>query len=95
MYRIRPWVEVEGGYDHYPIPIQLEKQDCKHVSSFKFNPSWIEEDKFQELVKREWINYYPNSRETIGSQFTTSLKKLKELVVAWASNRHEILDKDL
>lgn len=40
--------------DHLPIILQLEKEDLKPTKPFKFNHTWLEEERIEEMIMQNW-----------------------------------------
>eukprot|EP01018_Ginkgo_biloba_P022601 Gb_35090 [translate_table: standard] len=93
--RIRSWIDSGGGYDHNPILLQIERQNDRPTSPFKFNLMWLEKEDLKILVQNEWIRFDPNSRESACFHLIASLKKVKEIVIVWVSIKRQEMDKDL
>jgi len=47
------WVSARGGRDHNPIFLEVSKEKYNIPSPYNFNPIWLEEEEFTNLVKRE------------------------------------------
>jgi hypothetical protein len=48
-----------GESDHYPILLEVAKGRRKPTSPFKFNPKWLKEESFIDLVKEQWVPFDP------------------------------------
>lgn len=59
------WVGPRGISDHCPIFLELRGRQRKPPSPFKFNPSWLKEEGFQNLVKELW---HPNDLSNCSSR---------------------------
>jgi hypothetical protein len=81
-----------GGSDHNPIFFQLELRDENPSSPFKFNPIWLEEEYFQELVRSEWKHFDGGIRVFVGRKFAVELKVVKVKVVDWVDERYKKRD---
>jgi hypothetical protein len=58
--RYRSWVGSNRCSDHFPIVLELDKNDPNLGAPFKFNPGWDSEEEFQDLVKVNWLRYDPS-----------------------------------
>lgn len=47
---VRQWVASVGVSYHCPIFLEMRGRRRKHPSPFKFNPTWLKEERFQKLV---------------------------------------------
>jgi len=54
--RIRAWVDLPYLSDHAPICLQLGKAGAGASYPFKFNPAWLREDSFEQLVYSVWTD---------------------------------------
>jgi hypothetical protein len=90
--KYRSWVDSGGGSDYNPIFIQVEKVDEKPSSPFKFNLIWLVEEKFNELVRREWKAHGVGMGLLANRQFANILKDLKKKVTYWSTDRSKKRD---
>jgi len=49
----------------------------KSPSPFKFNPTWLEEEYFVNLVKEKWVPYDGSSNVSATLPFEDNLKRIK------------------
>jgi len=57
--------------------LEVEKGRRKPNSPLKFNPEWLKEESFIDLVKEQWVPFDPNSEDDVAVQFVCNLKKVK------------------
>lgn len=93
--KIQTWVDLGERSDHLPILLQIDKRDTKPAAPFKFNPEWLNEEECIILVKEKRVGYDPSSRDSASFQFAEFLKKVKNAVAAWASQKSKYSDKGL
>jgi hypothetical protein len=74
----------------FPIILELGNDGEKPRATFKYDPSWYEED-FQRLVKDNW-KHYEDLGEVVGVQFASTLRLVKEKAAQWANERHKTRD---
>jgi hypothetical protein len=85
-----------GFSDHCAIILQMDRQNDKPPSPFKFNPLWLEDVEYMNLVEKEWISFDPNSKLNIACfQFIFALKKVNKATLDWVSKKKRKMDKDL
>jgi hypothetical protein len=77
------WVEFPYISDHAPIILQLETLSIYKIHPFKFNPHWISEAGFVELVIKVWND--PRFLTESGKQrrLIWKLKELKQKTKVW------------
>ena len=51
--------------DHHPISLLFEKEEELGPISFRFNPLWIERDKFLDIVSHAWSLFVDGSHSFI------------------------------
>jgi hypothetical protein len=83
-FQIRQWIGSGGESDHSPVWLELEGTPQKSAAPFKFNSSWINDERFQQLIRTNWTNLRETKDSPTGIQFAPNLKHLKKLVIPWA-----------
>ena len=53
--QIRSWVIPIDFFNHSAIVLQIDRQNDKPPSPIKFNPLWLEEEDFRNLVVQEGL----------------------------------------
>ena len=82
MPHYRSWIYSNKCCDYFPIFLELELDDSKPCSPFKFNPRWIKEEDFTRLVK-EILKLFDSSLDlSAGEQFVLDLKIVKRKVAS-------------
>lgn len=69
--------------NQFPILLKLDHLSTNPGAFFKYNPSWVEKEEFQPLIKDNWIIYNPELGTTTCKQFFVYLRIVKEKVVVW------------
>jgi hypothetical protein len=92
---IKQWIGFGGISDHYPIFLEYRQGTKKPANPFKFNKTWLEDDSFLGLVKENWIPFQQDRPQSTAFQFAENLKKIKEVVKPWASQKRKNEDKEL
>lgn len=82
----RTWVHNDKFSDHWPIVLQLDDFAHSHLTPFKFNASWLEDDSFCHMVRNFWSSYEIFDTNPI-LNFCCKLKKLKEAVSGWIRDK--------
>jgi hypothetical protein len=59
--RITTSINVGGESDQSLVFLQMEREECKPPSPFKFNYGWLENEDFVKLVKAQGIHLVPPS----------------------------------
>jgi hypothetical protein len=49
--RYKSWVDLIRVLDHFPIMLELELDETRPSTPFNFNPRWVKEEAFINLVK--------------------------------------------
>jgi hypothetical protein len=86
-YRYRSWINPDSNSDQHPIFIDLDQNDQKLETLFKFNSRWLEEEEFMVLIKDTWKTFDPKVENFVCGQFAATLKTMKEKVSSWAKER--------
>ena len=60
----RYWNYSSGDLNHRAIVLQIVVDRYFIVYPFNFNPTWLVEEEFEDMVQNKWIGYDANSRET-------------------------------
>jgi hypothetical protein len=85
--RYRSWVELPFISDHAPIVLQLDYGYNLVAYPFKFNPSFLLEDSFCDLVQ----NYWGTQQDVVGDgaqhRLSTKLFGLKAEVKKWLATK--------
>lgn len=55
--KYRTWVGPTIGFDHFSIFLELDNNEVKLGSPFKYNPIRALEEEVQELVKKSLVHY--------------------------------------
>jgi hypothetical protein len=55
--QIRSWVIPIDFFNHSAIVLQIDRQNDKPPSPIKFNPLWLEEEDFRNLVVQEGLDF--------------------------------------
>ena len=82
MPHYRSWIYSNRCCDYFPIFLELELDDSKPCSPFKFNPGWIKEEDFTRLVKEKWKPFDYSLYLSMDEQFFLALKIVKRKVAA-------------
>jgi hypothetical protein len=72
-----------------------DRDSEKPTNPFKFNKTWLEDDSFLGLIKEHWIPFKQDHPQSAAFQFTENLKRIKEVVKPWASQKRKNEDKEL
>lgn len=56
----RQWIGVGGVFDHHSIFLELQGDQRKSGSTFKYNSSWIKDESFRKLVADNWSPFNTN-----------------------------------
>jgi hypothetical protein len=86
-FQFRQWIGSGGESDHSPVWLDLEGFPIKPTAPFKFNPSWLKDESFQQLIMTNWTPIRNTEETPAGIQFATNLKTLKKLVIPWAKEK--------
>lgn len=62
--------------------LELELVDPRPGTPFKFNPGWLADDEFIQLVKDTWLHYDLSKESLASEQFMVALKSIKKKVTA-------------
>jgi endonuclease/exonuclease/phosphatase family metal-dependent hydrolase len=84
--RIRSWVEYPFLSDHAPVLLQLETTLSPKAYPFKLNSSWLQEEKFNDIVKEVWTDPLYNTELEPQHRLVWKLKSLKSRIKQWARN---------
>jgi len=84
---VRQWVGCGGISDHSPIFFELKGRARKPPSPFKFNPRWLKDASFCELVRSLWIPIPQDSQEFVGVLFMENLHRVKQATIIWAKDK--------
>jgi len=90
--RYKAWVDSSQCSNHFPIMLELDQGTSNLEAPFKYNPSWFGDQKFQDLVKASWNHYDKNLDDSTCSQFTSTVKVLKEKVSFGTGERYGTRD---
>ena len=74
---VRQWVDCGGESDHCPIFFEIQGRSRKPPSPFKFNPEWLKDPSFCQLVQDLWIPITYGSRHFAGVLFMDNLSRVK------------------
>jgi hypothetical protein len=75
----KSWVEFPFFFDHAPICFQLELPPEYKIYPFKFNPQWLNEKGFVEIVFKVWKDPSFLSEGSTQRRIVTKLQVLKKL----------------
>ncbi|KAH9298238.1 hypothetical protein KI387_029920, partial [Taxus chinensis] len=89
MDHIRNWIAGTQCSYHFPIVLDIEDDGVKQGAPFKFNPAWILDQDFNNLVKENWRPFDPSTSNYVCQQFHDSLRNLKQLASKWASSKYK------
>jgi hypothetical protein len=59
------WLSSGGESSHFSILLEMGKVGKKPPNPFKFNPSWLENEVFINIVKENQISLKSSKRETM------------------------------
>ena len=51
-------MDPSGIFDHNPIFLELKLQDANSLTPFKFNPAWMSDNYFRNLVKNSALGVF-------------------------------------
>lgn len=69
--------------DHRPISLQWGKRKFRKGFPFKFNKVWLEDAKFNDLVKKSWSSCLPMENSSPSQALLDNLRALKVKVKSW------------
>jgi hypothetical protein len=81
--RYRSWVVKYAISDHLPIVLELSNSMENIKYPFKFNPVWLEDLDFVEMVKSHWLSISDCEEISPMRRLVWKLKSLKSTVIAW------------
>lgn len=73
------------GSDHCPLILQISSKLDTVPPIFRFDPLWVEQPEFVELVHK-WWNQYPLLSSNIAKSWNAKLKFLRQKIRGWARN---------
>ena len=79
----RTWVEVGGLSDHLPVLLQIQNIETKPTAPFKFNPAWLLEEYYPNLIGDTWRLLEENPNINFMKQLSENLKKVKKVTKPW------------
>ena len=79
-----------GDSDHQPIFLQILNRGIQLKSPFKFNPHWLESDELVKLLHETWVVYSDNLQASPANQFSSNLKRIKDVSIAWFVKKKEM-----
>ena len=94
-YLFRQWVGCGGDFDHNHVFLQVMNKGLKDRSPFKFNAHWLTDENLVCLLKDTWVVYNDYLSESPASQFSTNLKRIKDVSIYWSVKKKERDIKDL
>jgi hypothetical protein len=74
------------------IFLQLDQNDPKTESPFKFNFGWIEKEYFKRLIINGWKHFDTSTKVLASEEFNFSLKEIKRKDMAWDAEKHKHQD---
>ena len=86
--RYRYWVSNFKISDHMPMILHLEHDKEKHCYPFKFNPVWLEEPDFINLVRLNWNNLLETKFLNSMDSLVQKLKLLKSMIIKWERGKN-------
>eukprot|EP01018_Ginkgo_biloba_P032904 Gb_28853 [translate_table: standard] len=84
-----------GESDHFAVFLVLTEVGKRPRSPFKFNPRWLAEDDFVQLVKGLWLPFDYTLMESASIQFESNLKTIKLASIGWVHAKKIKDEKDL
>ena len=91
----RQWVGCGGDSNHQPAFLQILNREIQLKSPFKFNAHWLVNDDLVKSLKDSWVVFSDNYHVSLASHFSTNLKRLKDVSIAWSIKKREMEYKDL
>jgi hypothetical protein len=86
--KYRSWVQLPFISDHAPICLELGQGFQKVYFPYKFNPGWIAEEGFTNVVENIWQDSELSSIQDAQLRLVEKLTKLKSCVKLCAKNKH-------
>lgn len=81
--RFRSWTYFVGISDHKAIILDLDLQQNHNFYSFKFNPGWLLDDSFCDLVHEQWAHSPQQVGSSLQSSLGLKLAHLRGVVIKW------------
>jgi hypothetical protein len=69
--------------DHMPVILHLEQENRKVSYPFKFNSIWMEDPKFDNFVRSNWVGLLGTKILNPMDSLVKKMKILKSLVINW------------
>jgi hypothetical protein len=77
-FSLQSWVSSSGLSDHLPIIFQMDSSLAKPPAPFNFNPIWLRDKDFKELIKGKWIPLLAGSPSSY-----MHITRLKQAMKGW------------
>ena len=74
---LKQWIDNGRDSNHYPIWLEHDFGPKKPASPFKFNTTWLEDEVFQNLVKKNWMAFDPVVDPPTTIQFVENIKRIR------------------
>ena len=82
-------VEKRGLLDHRPITLSITIPEEKSPIPFKFNPIWLENEDYMEMVKRNWKPLEVQSSDNFMYLMADNLSTIKKISKEWGKKFRE------
>ena len=89
-YFYSQWVGSGGESDHNPVFLKILNRGIKLNGPFKFKPHWLESDELVKLLNETWVVYSDNLQASPANQFSSNLKRIKDVSIAWSLKKKEM-----
>ena len=73
--------------DHLPIMLEMKGPNQKPGSPFKFNPAWLKEASYNNLVKATWRSMVGEQGVYLAQSFMDNLNHMKKSTIEWAKEK--------
>jgi hypothetical protein len=94
-YNVCAWVNLPFLSDHAPICLQIGDGRFGVGQPFKFNPQWMREDSFNNLVKLVWSDTTLTAPGDAQGNIVRKFSRLKALTIHWLKEKKEMEQADL